>query len=168
MKVILLTHEREVTRLTNTGGKALELFPHWCSRVIWSRVEADDEIVHLLSSNRAAVLFPKPVLSKETGDSMLQVPMEELSLYLNEIPETIIILDATWQEARKMIRQSPYLATANKYALTQGGDSQFNLRRNQIPGGLCTLECIIQLCHSAKMTEEALELEAAYIALNQR
>ncbi|MBW8184841.1 DTW domain-containing protein [Shewanella nanhaiensis] len=168
MKVILLTHEREVSRLTNTGLVALERFPDWCARVIWSRVEPDDEIVDLLSSKRAAVLFPKPVLSKETGDSMVQAPMEELNLYLNEIPEIIIILDAIWQEARKMIRQSPYLATANKYALTQGGDSQFNLRRNQIPGGLCTLECIIQLCHSAKMSEEALELEAAYIALNQR
>lgn len=57
MKVILLTHEREVERSTNTGMLALNLFPQWCTRVIWSRVDSNKEMLALLASNRARVLF---------------------------------------------------------------------------------------------------------------
>ncbi|MFT5235068.1 MAG: DTW domain-containing protein YfiP [Shewanella sp.] len=169
MKVILLTHEREVDRPTNTGILALNVFPEWCSRVIWSRVNPNEQILALLASEQAGVLFPK---SEKELDSEVGLPLKtELdgaAKYLDKPPLTIIILDATWQEARKMLRQSPYLKAANKYALTQRAQSQFTLRRNQVQGGLCTLECIIEMCHLTGMNTEVLELEQVFSQFNQQ
>ncbi|MEC4735862.1 DTW domain-containing protein [Shewanella sp. E94] len=168
MKVILLTHEREVDRPTNTGILALNLYPQWCSRVIWSRVDSNKEVLTLLASTQAAVLFPKAETALESGEEVnLNLELDSKTQYLDSPPQTIIILDATWQEARKMLRQSPYLKVAKKFALSQQTSSQFNLRRNQIQGGLCTVECIIEMCHLVGMNTEAIELEQIFSEFNQ-
>jgi DTW domain-containing protein YfiP len=169
MKVILLTHEREVLRPTNTGILALNLFPQWCSRVLWSRVDSNEELMALLDSGKAAVLFPKAE-AVLVGDKVLNqnVELDNEAQYLDCPPQTIIILDATWQEARKMLRQSPYLKAAKKFALSQKTSSQFSLRRNQIQGGLCTVECIIEMCRLTSMNKEIVELEQVFSEFNQQ
>jgi DTW domain-containing protein YfiP len=62
-----------------------------------------------------------------------------------EAPTGYIWIDATWQESRKMLRQSPWLNKLPKYQvnrLTSKNlpDSQYALRRNQTTEGLCTME----------------------------
>ncbi|MPY24144.1 DTW domain-containing protein [Shewanella psychropiezotolerans] len=171
MNLVLLTHQREVDRPTNTGLLALNAFPQWCRRIIWSRVSPDLALIELIRSHRAAVLFPRTkdlCLSEGSCDPDGKdgpVPMEntQAQLYLEHMPDTLIILDATWQEARKMMRQSPYLKAADKFALTEQADSGFTLRRNQIEGGLCTLECIIGLLELKNHHEEAELLKQALI-----
>lgn len=76
-------------------------------------------------------------------------------------------MDATWQEARKMLRQSTYLRAANKFTLPENTRSSFSLRRNQIEGGLCTVECIIEMCRLTGMAAEAAELEQVFTVFNQ-
>ncbi len=170
MNLVLLTHQREVDRPTNTGLLALSAFPQWCRRIIWSRLDPDLALIKLMSSHKAAVLFPRLTAPCCTDDkcnldekSML-VCLESTSeqVYLEHMPDTLIILDATWQEARKMMRQSPYLKTADKFALTERPSSAFTLRRNQIEGGLCTIECIISLLELKNRYEEAELLTQAF------
>ncbi|BAJ02345.1 DTW domain-containing protein [Shewanella violacea] len=160
MKLVLLTHEREVQRPTNTGSLALSAFPQWCRRIMWSRVAPDRELIALINSHRAAVLFPRPKNLFSSDNLSVENTTEQL--YLEHIPDTLIILDATWQEARKMMRQSPYLKAADKFALTEQLDSGFTLRRNQIEGGLCTIECIISLLELKSRHQEAEELKQAF------
>lgn len=169
MKVILLTHEREAQRPTNTGILAVNLFPQWCSRVLWSRVDSNEEVLALLASGKAAVLFPRAETTLD-GDKMLNqnIELDDEIQYLDSPPQTLIILDATWQEARKMLRQSPYLKAAKKFALSQKTSSQFSLRRNQIQGGLCTVECIIEMCRLTSMNKEIVELEHVFSEFNQQ
>ena len=54
------------------------------------------------------------------------------------------VIDGTWQEAQKMLRQSPWLKAMPKVKIQalkgQALDSKFELRRNQ--QGLCTMEAI--------------------------
>lgn len=177
MKLVLLTHEREVLRPTNTGALALHAFPQWCRRIVWSRVKPDPDLLALISSHKAAVLFPRlrePSGSDNACDSDAGKELDENHelaglnnhlehIYLECLPETLIILDATWQEARKMMRQSPYLKAADKFAFTEQADSGFTLRRNQIEGGLCTLECIIGLLELKNRHQEAELLTHAFI-----
>lgn len=171
MNVILLTHEREVERLTNTGALALKAYPQWCRRVIWSRVRPDDTLLQLLQQPDVAVLYPavaaETPVGGESGDTQSIEPQPSGS-YLAERPETLVIIDATWQEARKMIRQSPYLQQANKFALPEVHTSKFKLRRNQVDGGLCTLECIIRLCSLKGLCAEAEYLEQVFVSMNER
>lgn len=170
MQVILLTHEREATRATNTGNIALEYFPEFCQRIIWSRVAPSELLLAKLSESGSALLFPKELPNDEAEQGA-----ESGSIWGNELtreshgglvppplPKTLIILDATWQEARKMLRQSPYLKTAKRFSLAETPKSQFSLRRNQIEGGLCTLECIIELFKQADMFDEAARLTKAF------
>jgi DTW domain-containing protein YfiP len=59
--------------------------------------------------------------------------------------ENIIIIDATWQESKKIFNQSPYLKNAPQFTLKTENDSVYKLRANQPKGGLCTIECIIEV-----------------------
>ncbi|MGS0692355.1 DTW domain-containing protein [Shewanella sp. 0m-8] len=173
MHVILLTHEREAIRPTNTGNIALQQFPEYCQRIMWSRVTPSQFLLDKLTESTTALLFPEvdsAALSQDEGSvntavesSASQCRASRNTDKVLKWPETVVILDATWQEARKMLRQSPYLKTANTFSLSDTPDSQFNLRRNQVEGGLCTLECIIELFKQAEMTDEAQLLTERFI-----
>ncbi|RTR33725.1 tRNA-uridine aminocarboxypropyltransferase [Shewanella atlantica] len=170
MNVILLTHEREVDRPTNTGALALKAYPQWCRRIIWSRVHPDEALLLSLQQADAAVLYPavtEEALSGEASGDSINFESQSSGPYLRELPETLVIIDATWQEARKMIRQSPYLKQANKFSLPEADTSQFKLRRNQVEGGLCTLECIIRLCSLKGLCQEAEYLAQLFVAMNE-
>ncbi len=184
MHVILLTHEREATRQTNTGTIALNCLPDHCERIMWSRVSPSQKLLDKLAEPQTALLFPSDeeamlksnvensvekidtnldenVRSDETADEEGSADNRNISPAV--LPTTLVILDATWQEARKMLRQSPYLKTARTFSLDNTPSSQFNLRRNQVEGGLCTLECIIELFKRADMQSEANLLTKQFI-----
>lgn len=82
--------------------------------------------------------------------------MHSASLREDEIAH-FIVLDATWQEARKMERKSPWLADVRVH-LTTDHVSAYRLRRNQQPGNLCTLEVGLMLLRhfNAEASAEAL------------
>lgn len=155
LQIILLTHEREVTRPTNTGQLAINVYPEHCKRIVWARTAPDEELLKLFKTSDCALLFPDEAVA-EKADLDEAICIENHASCINKsMPNTLVIIDATWQEARKMIRRSPYLKEARKYALTTSQNSQFNLRRNQVDGGLCTVECIIALFKQANMPQEA-------------
>ena len=129
MKIFLLTHEREIDRKTNTGIVAINSTKKLVERIIWDRVNPDKRLLELIESNSTILLFP----------SLDAKPLSTTNF------ENVIIIDATWQEARKMYNKSPYLKTTNKAILISKNTSQYNLRRNQPQGGLCTIECVIEI-----------------------
>ncbi|WOT06646.1 tRNA-uridine aminocarboxypropyltransferase [Shewanella youngdeokensis] len=171
LQIILLTHEREVSRPTNTGQIALTCFPQYCQRIVWARTAPDEHLLTLLQQPDTALLFPDesatPTATFEHSDAPL-IDNEALShaqqqhLVEQTMPSTLVILDATWQEARKMLRRSSYLKTARKYTLTTNRSSEFSLRRNQVEGGLCTVECIMALFEQASMHDQAAVLSANF------
>ncbi|GIU35276.1 DTW domain-containing protein [Shewanella schlegeliana] len=163
MQVILLTHEREASRPTNTGNIALQYFPQYCQRITWSRVAPSPELLAKLEDPETALLFPEDETDDRSKENLSQTVQQSFcGEQLSSLPKTLVILDATWQEARKMLRQSPYLKTARWFSLAETPKSQFSLRRNQIEGGLCTLECIIELFKQANMLDEAAQLTEAF------
>ena len=110
------------------------------------------QLLELLASQAAVLLYP----SKNENDANL-----------HDV-ETIIILDGTWQEAKKIYNKSSYLQNARAASLAATTSSRFALRRNQIVGGLCTLECIIELCKIKGLDELATTLAAAFEQFNRR
>ena len=57
----------------------------------------------------------------------------------------VFLLDATWQEAGKMFNKSPYLKNVPRTKIKPRQISQYQLRRNQPEGGLCTAECVVEI-----------------------
>ncbi|MCE9850772.1 tRNA-uridine aminocarboxypropyltransferase [Shewanella chilikensis] len=165
MKIILLTHERELNRASNTATLALNAYPTLCKRVLWARKAPDAWLMEHLSLGRTALLYPQTEENtSEESISRAQAANESPNLSQNQSPSSnlnqspvqgatwpqdvaqnlnsLVILDATWQEAGKMYRQSPYLQSLARVELQAEQGSAFRLRRNQRQGGLCTLECI--------------------------
>lgn len=174
MKIVLLTHERELSRPTNTGRLALANFPEHCKQVTWSRVNPDSALKQSCETGQALLMFPAKDETNNDTEEVVTATKPTWTSYsgLEQIEaaeqKQIIILDATWQEARKMMRQSPYLQQADRLALSSAGDSSYQLRRNQLEGGLCTIECVQLLFRQAGMLKQAEQLEVAYTLLNQR
>lgn len=172
MNIVLLTHERELTRPTNTGQLALAHFPQYCKQLVWSRINPDKGLQQACQTGEALLLFPaidKPAISNVDSDLAL-ISADDIAQgdAKTGTQKSIIILDATWQEARKMVRQSPYLQQANRLELQATQDSTYQLRRNQVQGGLCTLECVQLLFSQAGLFAQAAQLGDAFAEFNRR
>ena len=131
MKIYLLTHERELKKATNTGRIVKECLGDSVEIVAWKRTEPCKEIVDLVDRDEIALLYP----DFDDGSSPSSLPAFD----------KFLILDATWQEARKMYNRSPYLKRASRVSLRINESSSYKLRRNQIASGLSTAECAIEL-----------------------
>ncbi len=165
MEIVLLTHERELDRLTNSGQLALAAFPQYCRRVTWSRTQPDLQLQQACETQQALLLFPETEgLFPETEEQAISHQGDELILSQQQI----IILDATWQEARKMVRQSPYLQQVQRFTLCGQQSSQYQLRRNQLTDGLCTVECVQAIFLQLNMQAEAEQLQQDFELFNQR
>ena len=157
MQIILLTHERELTRASNTGALVLDVTgtrPQLVRRVLWQRTSPDPELLAIIESGHAAVVYPT---SEAAG-----TPTEVVDC------ETFILLDATWQEARKMFNRSPYLHKVPRVDLESGVASRYVLRRNQKEGCLCTAECVMEILRGKGYTDMAEEIEARFLQFNTR
>jgi len=131
MKIFLLTHERELLRASNTGALATSLVPEIVERVVWQRNIPSETILEAIRGEKTVLLYPLEDESTEAA------PTADF--------DNIILLDATWQEARKMFNHSPYLKNLPRAHIKPWQVSQYQLRRNQPEGGLCTAECVLEL-----------------------
>ena len=152
MKIFLLTHERELLRATNTGALAANLVPEIVERVVWQRNTPSDILLEAIRCEKTVLLYP---LENEVAE------VSPVTAFDN-----IILLDATWQEARKMFNRSPYLQDLPKARLQPQQTSQYQLRRNQLGGGLCTAECVVELLRLKKCGDSADRLDAAFALFN--
>ncbi|MGR5238514.1 tRNA-uridine aminocarboxypropyltransferase [Vibrio alfacsensis] len=136
--LMLLMHPNELTRDTNTG-KLLAQCQLNVERAVWDRKVPPAELSQQLAD--PSVL---PVLLFPSENSLTLEQMSRQSTDQSRKP-LFIILDATWQEARKMINKSRWLEGVAMLGLTTQGGSQYQLRRNQQQGNLCTFEVAAQL-----------------------
>lgn len=152
MKIFLLTHERELLRASNTGALAASLVPEIVERVVWQRNTPSEVILEAIRCEKTVLLYPLEDDATET------VPITAF--------DNIILLDATWQEARKIFNRSAYLKDLPRAQLQPQLHSQYQLRRNQLDGGLCTAECVVEILRLKKCGDIADRLDAAFSLFN--
>lgn len=136
VNIALLTHPNEVKRVTNTGKLLVHSLPN-CEVHIWDRVNPPAELLDKIQHQPCYVLFP-------SEDASEVVQADSISAN-NDIAPLFIILDSTWQEAKKILNKSPWLAKLPKVKLPASSHSSYSLRRNQAAGNLCTCEVGISL-----------------------
>jgi len=146
MQFILLTHSREVAKTTNTGQLIQQVIPR-TQTIIWQRTQPDKKLLDLIESTKTALVYPvEENISTEN---------------INDF-ENLILIDSTWQEARKIYNRSSYLQPLPKIQLSSASGSKYSLRRNQLEGGLCTAECAIALLQSGQRFDLASELDVLF------
>ncbi|MDO3384657.1 tRNA-uridine aminocarboxypropyltransferase [Gilvimarinus sp. SDUM040013] len=156
MIITLLTHPHEFSKTTNTGRLACTRLTIQaataCYRVPWQRKQPNQDLLARLKKHSSGLMYPSPdaiKLSTKASPSL---------------PEHIVIIDSTWQQARKIYNHSPYIQELPCYALTDTEASRFTMRRNQLEGGLCTLETVAAL---AKLNNLPQLAESLYRDLDQ-
>jgi len=149
LNIYLLTHQRERFKKTNTGKLVADVLQENATVIIWDRVNPNQILLNAINEGKSALLYPS------SGN---QVSASSTNNF-----ENYIIIDGTWQEARKIYNQSPYLKTIPTVELSRDKPSAYHLRRNQKNGGLCTAECAIELLQTEGFAEQANDLQTAFL-----
>lgn len=156
MRFILLTHSRELNKKTATGPLVKQALESQCDIIEWSRTTPDYRLTTELDTSKTLLIYPdpnSPELIIKDAKSLIEF-------------DTFIILDGTWQEAKKIYNRSPYLHALVHYPLEVNYQSSYQLRRNQKSIGLCTAEVAIELLKQKSELARAKQLEDLYNKFN--
>ncbi|MGC9421298.1 tRNA-uridine aminocarboxypropyltransferase [Vibrio sp.] len=146
----LLTHENEFLRETNTGQWLVKALPH-CTTFTWRRTSPPRALLQRIADpNYHSVLVYPSAQSLPVAQPLQNAKIKGKKMHF-------ILLDGTWQEAKKMLRKSPWLTIPHVY-ITTPNESCYQLRRHQQNGHLCTLEVGAALLDSLNEAENAQRL----------
>jgi DTW domain-containing protein YfiP len=137
-RVVILQHPRE-TRLAICSA--------WLAHIalagseLHRGVRFDDQprVRELLATPGTALLYP----DFDADGAPLLGPDGAPRPPASSSPETLIVIDATWPQATKMLRENPALTALPRVALAPAQASGYgDLRREPGPGHLSTIEAI--------------------------
>ena len=151
--VCLIMFDIEPLKPSNTGWLIADVVPSTFA-FGWSRTEVDPALLVLLADEQwqPYVVFPGEFVAAERVVTTVQAATNKRPLF--------VLLDATWPEARKMFRKSPYLDHLPVLSLQSEQLSNYKLRRSQRDAHFCTSE-VAALCMALSGdTLAALTLEA--------
>lgn len=134
----LLMYDTEPLKPTNTGWLIADVIKDTYA-FGWSRVEINAQLLALLDDPQwqPYIVFPGEFVAEERVVSEVRLEEGRRPLF--------ILLDATWPEARKMFRKSPYLARFPVLTLESELLSRYRLRRSKRDDHFCTAE-VAALC----------------------
>jgi len=134
----LLMYDVEPLKPTNTGWLIADVIEE-THAYGWSRTEVDAELPALLNDPQwqPYIVFPGEFVASERVVTEVKLEDGKRPLF--------ILLDATWSEARKMFRKSPYLDHFPVLSLEPEQISRYRLRRSKRDDHFCTAE-VAALC----------------------
>ena len=154
--VCLLMADIEPLKPSNTGWLVADVVPDTFA-FGWARTEVDPALMALLADPQwqPFVVFPGEFVAPERVVHSAGVdPSAKRPLF--------ILLDATWPEARKMFRKSPYLNTFPVLSLSAAHVSRYQLRRSRRDDHFCTSE-VASLCLDLAGDHAAAQILQAYL-----
>ncbi len=137
----ILMYWQEFTKPTNTG-KLIEDSIANTKIFAWDRKEPNQEFLTLLNDPKYQ---PYIVFPDDVEEYKPRVTTFEAS---DKIP-AFIILDGTWNQARKIFRKSPYMDHLPLLPLRTKKESEYGLRRPSDKTHLCTVEVAAELLNVA-------------------
>lgn len=184
--VCLLMADIEPLKPSNTGWLIADVVPDTFA-FGWARTEVDPALLRLLADPQwqPYVVFPgefvapqRVVVELERAGAARSAPCPPPAVRAPPLPAQnaqpqrfperpaqpkrplFILLDATWPEARKMFRKSPYLDRFPVLSLQPEQVSRYKLRRSRRDDHFCTIEVAALCLELAGETRAAQTLEA--------
>jgi DTW domain-containing protein YfiP len=147
--VCLIMHDIEPLKPSNTGWLIADVVTD-THAFTWQRTGVDPALLELLADPRYQpfVVFPGEYAEPDRVVSGVKAVAGKRPLF--------ILLDATWTEARKMFRKSPYLNHLPVLSLHAEVLSRYRLRRSTRSEHLCTAE-VAALCLGLAGDDQAAE-----------
>jgi DTW domain-containing protein YfiP len=165
--ICLLMAEHETLKPSNTGWLIADVVPDTMA-FGWGRTTVDPALLALLADPQwqPYVVFPGEFV--EPGRVVSQLlpdlaPTTRDAANASEDKRALfILLDATWPEARKIFKKSPYLNAFPVLSLAPEQLSRYRLRRSRRDEHLCTSE-VAALCLGLAGDTLAAETLSAYL-----
>jgi len=111
----------------------------------WARTEVDPGLLALLADPQWQPYLVFPGEFVDAGRVVTQVQPAAAAPGQSAKRPLFVLLDATWPEARKMFRKSPYLDHLPVLSLAPEQISRYRLRRSRREDHFCTSE-VASLC----------------------
>ncbi len=153
--VCLVMFDIEPLKPSNTGWLVADVVPDTFA-FGWSRTEVDPALLALLADEQwqPYVVFPGEFVPGGRVVTEVQATTNKRPLF--------VLLDATWPEARKMFRKSPYLDHLPVLSLQSEQLSNYKLRRSQRDAHFCTVE-VAALCMALSGDARVAQTLEAYL-----
>ena len=147
--VCLLMADIEPLKPSNTGWLIADVVADTFA-FGWARTEVDPALLALLADPQwqPYVVFPGEfVAAARVVTQLIGGNNEDARFPAGQPPKRplFVLLDATWPEARKMFRKSPYLDKLPVLSLASEQISRYKLRRSRRDDHFCTSE-VAALC----------------------
>lgn len=158
--VCLLMADIEPLKPSNTGWLIADVVADTFA-FGWSRTVVDPALLAMLCDPQwlPYVVFPGEFVAAERVVTTVQPLVSEAGRR-----PLFVLLDATWPEARKMFRKSPYLNRFPVLSLAPDQISSYRLRRSRRDDHFCTSE-VAALCLELAGEPHAAEVLDAYLAV---
>ena len=158
--VCLIMADIEPLKPSNTGWLIADVVTDTAA-FGWSRTQVDPALLALLADPQwqPYLVFPGEFVPTDRVVNALH-PCDALK---GKRP-LFVLLDATWPEARKMFRKSPYLDHLPVLSLLPEQISSYRLRRSTRDDHLCTSE-VAALCLALAGEPQAAQALDAYLAV---
>jgi DTW domain-containing protein YfiP len=158
--VCLLMADIEPLKPSNTGWLIADVVADTFA-FGWARTEVDPALLALLADPQwqPYVVFPGEFVAVERVVTTVQANGGTPGKGKRPL---FILLDATWPEARKMFRKSPYLDALPVLSLQPEQISRYTLRRSRRDDHFCTSEAAA-LCMDLAGEPRVARLLAAYL-----
>nr|WP_269783552.1 DTW domain-containing protein [Marinibactrum halimedae] len=147
---ILILHRKEVLKPTNTGRLIADTFPKHTYVFEWNRTEPPVALLQLLQSPErdCRLIFPKTDMDNTAESS----PMNNSNIG-HKKRTTLVILDGSWREAKKMYAKSPWLKSVPLLDIGESikqhqASNQYTLRQAPKEQQLSTVEAMILAIHA--------------------
>lgn len=155
LKILILSTEREFYRPSNTA-RLLKLINSDSTEIfLWERTKKPEKLIEYIKDNRYSTFLLFPAEDEESKKRKIEY------LDTDKIP-AFIIIDGTWKEARKIFRKSDYLKELPIISLELNYRSEFNIRKGNAEGNLCTVETAIEVLRLNGETENSLAVKDLY------
>ena len=153
--VCLIMADIEALKPSNTGWLVADVVADTFA-FGWARTEVDPALLALLADPQwqPYLVFPEAFVPGGRVVTKVQAPSGKRPLF--------VLLDATWPEARKMFRKSPYLDKLPVLHVQSEQLSSYKLRRSQQDSHFCTSE-VAALCLALGDEPLAAQTLAAYL-----
>jgi DTW domain-containing protein len=167
--VCLLMADIEALKPSNTGWLIADVVADTFA-FGWARTETDPALLALLAEPQwqPYVVFPGEFVAAQRVVHTLLAASSDDSRSLDMPPAPparrplFVLLDATWPEARKMFRKSPYLDHLPVLSLQPEQVSRYLLRRSRRDDHFCTSE-VASLCLALAGEQQVAQVLEAYL-----
>lgn len=155
-RVVVLRHRREIHKPTNTGRLVPLTLAKGQVRVFGARDMPFDATGLIEPARRTLLLYPSADSTTLTRDDARGAPI------------TLIVPDADWRRAYKLVASERALADLPRVHLPPGRPSAYRLRRHTNPAFLATFEAIARALGILEGAEVQTELERVFQLMVER